>query len=84
MHGVEPEGVGVADYRRRFRPQPGRLHDDVLQGRLADSPYGQADTNEGYGWLGSLMALDIAVIQDKYGVNEDWATGNDTYPEGRE
>jgi serralysin len=44
------------------------------------SPYGQAETNnEGYGWLGGLMALDIAVIQDKYGVNEDWATGNDTY-----
>jgi len=44
------------------------------------SPYGQAETNnEGYGWLGSLMALDIAVIQDKYGVNEDWATGNNTY-----
>jgi hypothetical protein len=44
------------------------------------SPYGQAETNnEGYGWLGSLMALDIAVIQDKYGVNEEWATGNDTY-----
>ena len=44
------------------------------------SPYGQPDTtNEGYGWLGSLMAFDIAVIQDKYGVNEDWATGNNTY-----
>jgi Ca2+-binding RTX toxin-like protein len=44
------------------------------------SPYGQPETNnEGYGWLGSLMALDIAVIQDKYGVNEEWATGNDTY-----
>ncbi len=44
------------------------------------SPYGNAETNnEGYGWLGSLMALDIAVIQDKYGVNEEWATGNDTY-----
>lgn len=44
------------------------------------SPYGQPETtNEGYGWLGSLMALDIAVIQDKYGVNEDWATGDDTY-----
>ena len=44
------------------------------------SPYGQTETvNEGYGWLGSLMALDIAVIQDKYGVNEDWATGNNTY-----
>ncbi|HEX8222570.1 MAG TPA: M10 family metallopeptidase C-terminal domain-containing protein [Allosphingosinicella sp.] len=45
-----------------------------------DSPYGLAETNnEGYGWLGSLMALDIAVIQDKYGVNEEWATGNNTY-----
>jgi hypothetical protein len=45
-----------------------------------DSPYGLAETNnEGYGWLGSLLALDIAVIQDKYGVNEEWATGNDTY-----
>jgi Ca2+-binding RTX toxin-like protein len=45
-----------------------------------ESPYGLAETNnEGYGWLGSLMALDIAVIQDKYGVNEEWATGNDTY-----
>jgi serralysin len=44
------------------------------------SPYGRAQTtNDGFGWLGSLMALDIAVIQDKYGVNEDWATGNDTY-----
>ncbi|HEY5722660.1 MAG TPA: M10 family metallopeptidase C-terminal domain-containing protein [Allosphingosinicella sp.] len=44
------------------------------------SPYGQAETNnEGYGWLGSLMAFDIAVIQDKYGVNEEWATGDDTY-----
>ena len=27
----------------------------------------------------SLSALDIAVIQDKYGVNEEWATGNNVY-----
>jgi serralysin len=25
------------------------------------------------------MAFDVAAIQDKYGVNEEWATGNDTY-----
>ena len=43
------------------------------------SPYGQADTQDPYGWLGSLMAFDVAAIQDKYGVNEEWATGNDTY-----
>ncbi|HEX8644718.1 MAG TPA: M10 family metallopeptidase C-terminal domain-containing protein [Allosphingosinicella sp.] len=43
------------------------------------SPYGRAPTNVGYGYLGSLMALDIAVIQSKYGVNEEYATGNDVY-----
>ncbi|MDQ4086673.1 MAG: M10 family metallopeptidase C-terminal domain-containing protein [Pseudomonadota bacterium] len=43
------------------------------------SPYGQTSSTAGYGWIGSLMALDIAVIQDKYGVNEEWATGNDVY-----
>jgi Ca2+-binding RTX toxin-like protein len=40
---------------------------------------GRQETKSGFGWIGSLMALDIAVIQDKYGVNEEWATGNDTY-----
>ena len=50
------------------------------------SPFGQpmnelgrVDSKSGYGWIGSLMALDIAVIQDKYGVNEEWATGDDVY-----
>ncbi|HET9427760.1 MAG TPA: M10 family metallopeptidase C-terminal domain-containing protein, partial [Allosphingosinicella sp.] len=32
-----------------------------------------------FGWVGTLSPLDIAVIQDKYGVNEDWATGDDLY-----
>ena len=36
MHGVEPDGVGVQLHQRRFRPQPGRLHDDVLRGRLGE------------------------------------------------
>jgi Ca2+-binding RTX toxin-like protein len=31
------------------------------------------------GWVGTLSPLDIAVIQDKYGVNEEYRTGNDTY-----
>lgn len=43
------------------------------------SPYGQASSTAGYGYIGSLMAFDIAVMQDKYGVNEEWATGDDTY-----
>jgi len=32
-----------------------------------------------YGWVGTLSALDIAVLQDKYGVNEETATGDDVY-----
>jgi serralysin len=44
-----------------------------------NSPYGQPTSQTPYGWLGSLMAMDIAVIQDKYGVNEEWATGDDVY-----
>jgi serralysin len=43
------------------------------------SPYGNAPTDAGYGYLGGLSAFDIAVIQDKYGVNEAAATGNTTY-----
>lgn len=35
-----------------------------------------------FGWVGTLSALDIAVLQDKYGVNEEWATGNDVYTIG--
>ena len=43
------------------------------------SPYGNAKTDVGYGYLGGLMAFDIAAIQDKYGVNEEYATGDDVY-----
>ncbi|HZF94524.1 MAG TPA: M10 family metallopeptidase C-terminal domain-containing protein [Allosphingosinicella sp.] len=32
-----------------------------------------------FGWVGTLSPLDIALLQDKYGVNEEWATGNDVY-----
>src|SRR3546814_17637912 len=50
------------------------------------SPYGQPRSGgitgtevDHYGWVASLSPLDIAVIQDKYAVNEEWATANDTY-----
>ncbi len=52
----------------------------------SSSPYGQPSAGgvtgteaDHYGWVASLSPLDIAVIQDKYGVNEEWATGNDVY-----
>ena len=41
-------------------------------------PDGGSGTNS-YGIVMGPMALDIAVIQAKYGANMDFATGNDTY-----
>ena len=51
------------------------------------SPYGQpnggsvteAFQTDHYGWVASLSPLDIAVIQDKYGVNEETRTGDNVY-----
>jgi len=34
---------------------------------------------DGFGHIGTMAALDIAVIQDKYGVNEEHARGDDVY-----
>jgi Ca2+-binding RTX toxin-like protein len=42
------------------------------------SPYGNSPNN-GYGYIAGLMGFDIAAIQDKYGVNEEWATGDNHY-----
>ncbi|HEX8217371.1 MAG TPA: M10 family metallopeptidase [Allosphingosinicella sp.] len=42
------------------------------------SPYGNSP-DDGYGYLAGLMGFDIAAIQDKYGVNEEWATGDNHY-----
>jgi serralysin len=50
------------------------------------SPYGQARDGgltgtevDHFGWVGTLSPLDIAVIQDKYGVNEDTGKGDNVY-----
>lgn len=50
------------------------------------SPYGQPNSGgitgteaEHFGWMGTLAPMDIAVMQDKYGVNEEYALGDDVY-----
>lgn len=80
MRGVQSEGAGVADYTTGdFALNQGVFTMMSYEDGWQDSPYGNAPTDAGYGYLGGLMAFDIAAIQDKYGVNEDTATGNDTY-----
>ncbi|HTU12656.1 MAG TPA: M10 family metallopeptidase C-terminal domain-containing protein [Allosphingosinicella sp.] len=79
MNGVESEGV-VADYTLGdFELNQAVFTMMSYEDGWQASPYGNAETDVGYGYLGGLMAFDIAAIQDKYGVNESWATGNDTY-----
>jgi Ca2+-binding RTX toxin-like protein len=79
MQGVEPEGVAFDYTNGDFDLNQGIYTMMSYEDGWQKSPYGQPSTNDPYGWLGSLMAFDVAVIQDKYGVNEEWATGNDTY-----
>jgi hypothetical protein len=80
MNGVEEEGLGVADYTTGdYALNQGVFTMMSYEDGWQSSPYGNADTDVGFGYLGGLMALDIAAIQDKYGVNEDYNTGDNTY-----
>ncbi|HEX8379403.1 MAG TPA: M10 family metallopeptidase C-terminal domain-containing protein [Allosphingosinicella sp.] len=80
MNGVVGEGAGVADYTTGdYDLNQGVFTMMSYEDGWQTSPYGNAETDVGYGYLGGLMAFDIAVIQDKYGVNEEHATGNDVY-----
>src|SRR4051812_1566089 len=68
MHGVEAEGVAFDYTTGDFALNQGIYTVMSYEDGWQTSPYGQADTTDPYGWLGSLMAFDIAAIQDKYGV----------------
>jgi Ca2+-binding RTX toxin-like protein len=79
MRGVEEEGPAFDYTTGDFDLNQGVFTMMSYEDGWQKSPYGNAKTNVGYGYLGGLMAFDIAVIQDKYGRNDDWATGDDTY-----
>ena len=75
-------GGGIGDYELSQQVYTVMSYNDGY----TTSPYGQPRSGgitgtqvDHFGWVGTLSPLDIAVIQDKYGVNEDTATGNDTY-----
>lgn len=75
-------GGGLADYQLSQQVFTIMSYNDGW----ASSPYGQPRSGgvtgtevDHFGWMGTLAPLDIAVIQDKYGVNEEWARGNDLY-----
>ena len=77
LRGVESEVIGgtLGDFDLNQQVYTMMSYEDGWQ----TSPYGLPDSTDGYGFIQSVMAFDIAVLQDKYGVNEDTATGNDVY-----
>ena len=81
LRGVEAEGTAF-DYTTGAYDLNQGIHtimsyEDGWQTR--PEGHGAPPTDSSYGWVGSLSPFDIAVLQDKYGVNEDTATGNNTY-----
>jgi hypothetical protein len=79
LHGVEEEGVAF-DYTTGDYDLNQAVHTVMsYEDGWPKSPYGNAPTGLGYGYQTGLSAFDIAVIQDKYGVNETTRTGNDVY-----
>ena len=79
LRGVEEEGVAF-DYTTGDFALNQAIHTVMsYEDGWPMSPYGNADTDVGYGYQTGLSAFDIAVIQDKYGVNEDYRAGNDVY-----
>ncbi len=79
MRGVVAEGVAFDYTTGDFDLNQGVFTMMSYEDGWVKSPYGNASTTAGYGYLGGLMAFDIAAIQDKYGVNEDTNTGNNVY-----
>ena len=40
---------------------------------------GPNNTDNAFGWQGTMMGFDIALLQQKYGANSHFAAGNDSY-----
>jgi len=81
LRGVEPAGAtSVATYTLGdYDLNQGVFTMMSYEDGWQTSPYGNAGTKDGFGYLSGLMGFDIAAIQDKYGVNEEWATGDNHY-----
>lgn len=74
----------IMSYEDGWRPKSEAKSDTDGDGTLdaqglRPDGHGAPPTSASYGWVATLSPFDIAVIQEKYGVNEEYATGNDTY-----
>jgi serralysin len=79
MQGVVAEGTAFDYTTGAYDLNQGVFTMMSYEDGWQTSPYGNASTTAGYGYLAGLMGFDIAAIQDKYGVNEEWATGDNIY-----
>jgi len=78
MRGVVAEGTAFDYTTGEFDLNQGVFTMMSYEDGWQTSPYGNSP-DDGFGYLAGLMGFDIAAIQDKYGVNEEWATGDNSY-----
>ncbi|MEQ8824634.1 MAG: M10 family metallopeptidase C-terminal domain-containing protein [Filomicrobium sp.] len=69
---TSPWVTGYLNYNQSFHTVM-----SYIDGRVGDNlnPY----STPNYGWSGGPMAFDIYTIQQMYGANQSYKTGNDTY-----
>ena len=79
LRGVEEEGVAFDYTTGAFDLNQAIYTIMSYEDGWPKSPYGNAPTSAGYGYQTGLSAFDIAVIQDKYGVNQSTRAGDDVY-----
>ena len=73
MHGVTGEFDSYGDFGLNQGVYTTMTYNDGWPTELGETP------SQFYGRQGTTMALDIAVLQAKYGANTSYKTGNDTY-----
>lgn len=77
MRGVEGDTVGgytTGDFGLNAGVFTTMSYNDGWRG----GPVGTSDSDN-YGYQGTLMALDVAILQQKYGANTSFRTGDDVY-----
>jgi serralysin len=73
MHGVESD-TDSGDFGMNQGVHTVMTYNDGWP----DGPFGKSPSDN-YGFQGTLMALDLKVLQDKYGANMEYKTGDDVY-----
>jgi serralysin len=78
MRGVEEDGPAFSYTTGDYGLNDGAYTTMSYNEAWQQHPDGISDSDN-WGYQGTMMAFDVAVLQQKYGANMDYMTGDDTY-----